>query len=270
MTAETPTLPAPAAGLLIEDRVIEFAGCERIRRDSRAWWPAGHYSTEPRGGDISVLCWHWTGGEAGLRSYDDDAPRVVAAMQARKSSADPTKPLRVSVQFVIGACDEDPDADALIWQTMDLGASTAIHVGDRVINRRSIGVEVVSCGFSGGETDTRKRPSRDVYIAGRRVKIARFYDGQMRAIAWLATVLSSADDVDSDLATALRRARISIPRLVPQRRGQLLSQRFTQREARTWRGAMEHLHSPSTTKIDAGLQGLEACRDLAEWAAVEM
>lgn len=252
--------------LLIDGAEVPCPGLD-VRRDQRAWWPAGHPSTEPRSGGISLLCWHWTGGEAGLASYDDDGPRVVGAMQARPSRTKPVEKLRVSVQFVVGACAEG-DALAPIWQTMDLATATAIHVGDRVINRRSIGVEVVSAGLSGGEFDTRHRPSRVVYVAGRRVRIAAFYAGQMATMAALARALSSSDE-DTPLGRVLRAARVEIPAQVPARGGGLYLGRLSQRQARTWRGAVEHLHSPSTTKVDAGGQGLEAC-ELAGWRRVEL
>lgn len=250
--------------LLIDGVEVPCPGLE-VRRDPRAWWPADHSSCEPRSGAIGLLCWHWTAGEAGLASYDDDGPRVVAAMQARRSE-DGTRPLRVSVGFVVGACGEH-DALAPLWQTMDLGASTGIHAG-RVFNRRSIGVEVVSAGISGTPLDTRHRPSRVAYVAGRRVKLAAFYPGQMRTMALLAAALSSSD-LDTPLGRALRAARIEILPQVPARGGELYLGRMTQRQARTWRGGVEHLHSPSTTKVDAGGQGLEAC-ELAGWRRVEL
>lgn len=252
--------------LLIDGVEVPCPGLD-VRRDPRAWWPADHYSCEPRSGAISLLCWHWTAGEAGLANYEDDGPRVVAAMQARRSKADPSRALRVSVQFIVGACAEG-DAFAPIWQTMDLATATAIHVGDRVINRRSIGVEVVSAGISGTDLDTRHRPSRVVYVAGRRVKLAAFYAGQIETMARLAAALSSSD-VDTPLGRALRAARIEIPPQVPTRGSEVYLGRFSQRQARTWRGAIEHLHSPSTTKVDAGGQGLEAC-ELAGWRRVEL
>lgn len=254
--------------LLIDGAEVPLSGeALEIRRDPRAWWDVGHPSAEPRSGGISLLCWHWTGGEAGLASCDDDGPRVVTAMQARPSKARPGERMRVSVQFVVGACAEG-DAIAPLWQTMDLAQSTAIHVGDRVINRRSIGVEVVSAGLSGTPLDTRHRASRVVYVAGRRVRLAAFFPGQMRSMALLAMALASSD-LDTPLGRALRAARIEIPPQVPVRGGELCLGRMTQRQARTWRGAVEHLHSPSTTKVDAGGQGLEAC-ELAGWRRVEL
>jgi hypothetical protein len=249
--------------LLIAGAEVPCPGLE-VRRDPRAWWDADHPSCEPRSGAIGLLCWHWTAGEGGLASYDDDGPRVVGAMKARRHVDG--SPMRVSIGFVLGACAEG-DALAPLWQSMDIALATGIHAG-RAFSRRSIGVEVVSAGISGTPLDTRHRPSRVVYVAGRRVKLAAFYPGQMRTMALLAAALSSSD-LDTPLGRALRAARIEIPAQVPARGGELYLDRMTQRQARTWRGGVEHLHSPSTTKVDAGGQGLEAC-ELAGWRRVEV
>lgn len=261
-------------GLILNGKVLEFPGSERIRdgREVDAWWEAGAYGTGPRAGDIDVQCTHWTAGEAGLKDpdgagplteYDDDGPRVVRSMKARPSKTDPTKKLQVSVQFVIGACDpDDEECYAPIWQTMDIGASTAIHVGDRATNRRSIGFEVVNSGEHGGPLDTRgRRPFTTRLQPGGVIKVAEFFPGQRRSIAWLGHVLSSALD-GTDLGRALDAARIRIPRRYPAiPGGAIYNSRFTPGQLRRWKGALEHFHIPGTTKIDAALMGIAALRD---------
>lgn len=265
-------------GLVINGKMIDFEHGERIRdgRGVGAWWGHNEYGTGPRQGEINIFTGHWTAGEAGTRDpdgagplteYDDDGPRVVRVMKARESKKVPGRKLQVSVQFVIGAC--PPDAlMAPIWQTMDLALNTAIHVGDRVINRRSLSFECVNSGMPGGPMDLRDRPWHVRKIAGRNVKVAEFFRGQINAMVWLAQVLTSHAE-DSALGEALRGARIRIPRQVPVRNGELLAERFSRKLAREWKGLMEHLHSPTTKKVDAGLQFVESCRG-AGFHAVEV
>lgn len=257
--------------LIVNGRELGFPGEERIRdgRKDGAWWEAGAYGTGPAG-PIDCLGVHWTAGEAGtkdpdgpgpLTQYDDDGPRVVRSMKARPSKTDPTKKLIVSIQFVIGACAPDEPGYAPIWQTMDLGASTAVHVGSRQLNRRSIGLEVVNSGAHGGPLDVRGRDVKRVRLQGVTAEVARFFPAQLRSIGWLGRVLSSWDE-ESELGRGLKAARIKIPRLYPaDRDGAPYSLRFTQAQAARWAGAFEHFHVPGTTKIDAGLMGLEALRD---------
>lgn len=265
--------------LIIADKQIEFPNHERIRdgRTLGAWWGRNEFGTGPRAGDTNIITVHWTAGEAGtkdpdgagpLTQYDDDGPRVVRGMKARESKKRPGEKLQVSIQFVIGAC--DPDADmAPIWQAMDLAWNSAVHVGDRGINRRSIGYEVVNSGEHGGPLDVRNRSFHTETMLGRDIEVANFFKGQMNAIAWLSNVLSSHEE-QTPLGAALRAARIKIPRQVPMRRGDLLSERFTPAQARAWKGGMEHFHVPDTTKIDAGLMGLDALQRFANWRGVEV
>lgn len=255
-------------GLIFDGRLVEFEHGDRIIDGSRvgAWWGRDEFGTGPRVGDIDLACVHWTAGEAGaldpdgpgpLTSFDDDGPRVVRGMKARESKNRPGQKLQVSIQFVVGAC--APDAlFAKIWQTMDLAHNTAVHVGDRQVNRRSIGMEVVSCGVPGA-MDLYHRPTQQVNVAGQRITISQFYRGQINSITWLLEVLTS-HDAQTHLGEALRSARILIPRQVPMRKGLVLSDRFTPKQQRKWKGVQEHLNVPGSTKIDAGTQSLTALR----------
>lgn len=222
-------------GLVIADELVP--GTERILRDSDAWFAPDDHGCRPRAELITVLGGHWTAGEAGLGSYDDDGPRVVRGMRAR-TKEDGVTPLDVSIHFVIGASAEDEDAEALIWQTSDPGLNACCHIGDRVIGRKSIGVEVVSAGMP-GRLDLRGRPRVAVPLLGRVRTVLRFFPGQLRAWVWLAETLASLDG----------RGGIAIPRHVPVFGA---SRRMTRREARRYAGALEHLHAPHTTKMDAG------------------
>lgn len=243
-------------GILIKGDVL--SGTQWCRREPNAWWDADEFGTRPRGDRVDLLCGHWTAGEAGTRSDDDDGPRVVNVMKKRMSRRRPGKRLQVSVQFVIGA-DADPDADfAEVWQTMDLGLTAATHVGQGVVNRRSIGVEVVNAGIP-GRTDVRHRPQTVVrWVGGRRQTVLEFQPAQLRSWVRLANALSAG----------CLPSGIAIPRQIPAEGGEPLPGRFTQREMRRWAGAMEHLHMPKTRKIDAATMLIGALMDDG-WLALE-
>lgn len=227
-------------GLIIGGRIVP--GTEgRVHRDPRAWWSAGDFGTRPRARTLDLLVGHWTGGEAGVTSYADDGPIVVASMRGRTAKAT-GEPLRVSIAFVVGACAPD-DELAPIWQCLDPATTAAVHVARGDVNARSVGVEIVSCGVP-SPFDTRQRPTDDVVVNGRLTRICSFYAGQLRSFVWLADVLAS-----------VRSHGIEIPRRVPVELESPIAhprrRRFALREQRRWRGAQEHLHVPRTTKIDA-------------------
>ena len=223
-----------ARGLVIADEIVP--GTERILRDPSAWFAPDDHGCRARAELVDVLGGHWTAGEAGIGSYDDDGPRVVRGMRARTKD-DGVTPLDVSIHFVIGACADDAE-QATIWQTADPGLTACCHIGDRRIGRRSVGVEVVSAGMP-GRLDLRGRPRATVPLLGRVRTVLRFYPGQLRAWLWLAETLAALDG----------RGGIRIPRRVPAFGA---SRRMTIREARGYAGALEHLHAPRTTKSDAG------------------
>jgi hypothetical protein len=236
-------------GLVIAGEVIP--GTERVLRDSSAWLEPGDRGTRQRAATVDVLVGHWTGGEAGAGNYDDDGPRVLRGMQARKRPDG--SPMDVGIPFVIGACAEDA-AIAQVWQTADPGLTACVHVGDRPLNRRSVGVEIVSPGLP-GPLDVRGRPRTAVPLLGRVRTVLRFYDGQLRAWVWLAETLAALDG----------RAGITIPRRVPSYGA---SARFGRVAARRWAGGMEHLHVPTTTKVDAAGLLVDALAS-AGWARAQ-
>jgi hypothetical protein len=229
-------------GILVHGHLLE--GTDWCRRDEKnAWWKPGEFGTRPRAPKIDLLTGHWTAGEAGAGSYEDDGPVVVRNMKSRMSRTRPGQRLQVSVQFVIGAC--APDAEyAHVWQAMDLGTSAATHVGRGEINARSIGVEVVSAGMP-GSADVRKRPRVKRKLVGREYTVLSFYPGQLRSWLRLANALCGA----------CLPGNILIPRQVPVvggTDGGLLAHRMTLSQLRRWSGAMEHLHMDNTTKLDGG------------------
>lgn len=214
-------------------------------RDEAAWWdpsdPADRFQMRPSATKTDLLIGHWTAGEAGAKTHLDDGPRVVRVMKRRKRRKNPDKRLRVSVQFVIGACEPD-DEYAPVWQTMEIGTKfSAIHVGRGVVCSRSIGVEVVSCGVD-GQTNVRDRETTQTFYRGKTREVCLFYPGQIRSWVRLANTLSGV----------CLPGAIEIPRTVPvNSTGQVKQNRFTRRGVRNWAGAMEHFHMPGTRKIDA-------------------
>ncbi len=214
-------------------------------RDPNAWWRPGERGTRRRADTIDLLVGHHTGGEAGLRHYDDDGPFVVRGMKSR------TRPdgtlMEVAIHFVIGACDEGADF-AGVWQCADPGLTACCHLS-RAVNPRSIGVEVVSAGMP-GPLDTRDRPVLSVPLLGRMRNVLAFYPGQLSAWQRLAQTLAGVS-----------RAGIAIPPRVPSFGAW---RRFTLAEQKRWSGCMEHTLSPSTTKLDAGGMLIGALAD-AGW-----
>jgi hypothetical protein len=232
-------------GLVISGVVIP--NTEWCLREDSAWIAPGDLGTRQRSAVINTLVGHWTGGTAGVKSFDDDGPFIYRVFRGRKRADG--SPLDVGVHFVVGAC--EPDAEyAKVWQLADPGLTACVHVGDASINRRSIGVEVVSAGLP-GPTDLRHQPRTTVALLGRIRSVLRFYDGQLASWVRLANTLAA---LDGD-------AGIRIPRVVPSTGA---SARFSRVSMRTWAGAMEHLHVRSTTKIDAAGLLIDALSD-AGW-----
>jgi hypothetical protein len=230
-------------GLVIAGEVV--AGTEWCVRDSSAWWAEGERGTRPRAPKTDVLVGHWTGGEASVRSVDDDGPFVVRGMKARVRPDG--SPMDVAIHFVIGACSPD-DPIAQVWQTADPGLVACVHVGKRWINARSIGVEVVSAGLP-GSLDLRHRPTVHVALLGKMQKVLAFFPGQVRAWVRLADTLAALNG----------RGGIAIPARVP---AFSAARRFSLAEARRWAGAMEHCSVPGGTKKDAGGLLIDALADV--------
>lgn len=229
-----------------------------------AWWPRGHYAVHPKAPVTNILCGHWTGGEAGAKRYDDDGPWVVDVMKRRKNTQG--KPLNVSCGFIIGAC-SPTDTYAPVWQVMDIGNSSGVHVGLANVNRRSIGVEIVSCGVP-GRTDIRKRLTFKGVVVGRTRTMSQFYKGQINSWKKLAHILTLTPGNQRNyqelcIANHLSDAGIVIPRHVPvDQSGHILTRRMNRREMISWTGVIEHYLMDNTTKIDAGTQCLQACLDI--------
>lgn len=244
----------PERGLVIAGEVVP--GTEWIRRGP--FFGPGDRGVRPRAAVMKQLVGHWTAGEAGLKDpdgpgplteYDDDAARVVAVLRGRTIDG---RPIHAGIHFVIAACaPDDPEAD--VWQTGDPGKYALVHVGNRLVYRQSIGVEVVNCGFpsyKGQNRNFRNRPVSTVQFAGFRRDVCAFYPGQLAAWVRLAETLAALDG----------RAGIAIPRQVPTE----LGRRFTPAEARRWAGALEHHLVPGTRKLDAAGQLLAALAE-AGW-----
>jgi hypothetical protein len=137
-------------------------------------------------------------------------------MKARKRE-DGT-PLDVGIHFVISW-------DGMVFQTCDLDTAT-VHVGSRLVNRSSIGVE---CCWPGTY-----RQARLLGVEGHELPGGFLRPSEAMLASWVR------------LAETLAR-HTQIPRQVP-----LTKRQFGRNENIGYRGAMEHWHVPGTTKIDAG------------------
>lgn len=256
-------------GLLINGEVVP--GTEFIIRDSNAWWdwdnPKDRHDLVKRAGtDIDLLVGHWTAGTAGDDEVTDDGPTVVRRMKARKSKKYENEPLKCAVEFVIAANDDpDDDGEAPIWQCMDLGKTAGIHVGNRGICRRAVGVEVVNIGVNWYRRNGKKVPWNprnrdlvDVQLLGRKRQYTDFFPAQYMAWRHLAETLSSLDSFPE--------YGVHIPRVVPGKDDQLRTGRMSRRELAKYSGAMEHYHMWNTTKSDAGSLLVADLHKEQEWS----
>lgn len=232
------------------------------------WWKKGDYQTRSRAEQVDQLVGHWTAGEANVRTIEDDGPRVVYGMKNRMSTTIIGRKLKVSIDFVIGACDkDDPEKEAKIWQCLDIGDTGSIHVGRGEINARSIGIEIVSAGVP-GPLNQRRRPEVTRRLLGRNVTMVKFYPGQIKAWNRLVSMLTlNAQDAltpeEIEIALRLGEAGINIPRQYPvDAQGKPLTSRMTLQQLNKFKGVFEHYHLDNTTKIDAGGFCIEACRDM--------
>lgn len=230
-----------SSGLLIADELVE--GTDWIRRDPSAWWAPRERGTRARAYTTDMLVGHWTAGHA--RTVEA-GPRVVRSMKARRRP-DGT-PLVVGIHFVIGW-------DGKVWQTADLTTAT-VHVGRGPTNARSVGVECCWPGTA-RQADRLGVPGNvervTVTVAGRPVDVLLPSPALLAAWVRLAETLAALDG----------RGGVRIPRRVPEP----LTGRLSGAQARRWQGALEHLHVPGTTKIDAAGLLVGALLD-AGWEAV--
>lgn len=229
------------------------------------WWNQNDYQVRGRAQKIDMICGHWTAGEAGLQTVDDDGPRVVYGMKNRMSTTLIGRKLKVSIAFVIGACEPgDPEKEAGIWQCLDIGNTGNIHVGRGDINARSVGVEIVSAGAP-GKLDQRRRPRVKKTLLGRQREFLEFYPGQIKAWNRLVHMLTLTPEnamtrEELEIAFQLDKAFIRIPRQVPlNKQGGLLTTRMTYPQLQKYQGVFEHYHLDNTTKVDAGGFCIEAC-----------
>lgn len=218
-------------GIVVGGRVLE--GTERVLRDPAAEWRRGK-DTRPRQWPITALVGHWTGGHH--RTGPGAGRAVWKAMDSRKN-ADGSD-MSVSVHFVVSW-------DGLIWQTLDL-AEAAIHVGDRNINARSIGVE---CCWAGTAKQAARLGAVDVFVERRIVNCSsisciRPSDEIIDAWRWLCEVLTSP---------SAKSLGIDIPRTCAP-----MGRQFSRPEMRAFRGVCEHFHVTGTTKVDAAGYLVEA------------
>jgi hypothetical protein len=201
---------------------------EFVMRDEKAWWNAGERGARKRSSAPTILCGHWTGGPT--REGPSAGSTVVRAMKARADI--------VGVHFVISW-------DGLVWQTADLATQTA-HAGS-AINARSIGVETCWPGTASqaARLEVKGKAERR-QVNGRTTECLRPSD------ELIASWVRLADAISGCVPT--------IKRQVPA----VADRRMTPAQVAAYSGALEHLHSPGSTKIDAACYLIDALRD-AGW-----
>ena len=181
---------------------------------------------------ITQICLHWTGGEG-------DITQLSRTLRQR----------RVGAHFFI-------DRWGTIWQMADPMRVATYHAG-RIVNARSIGIEVACYGYrwpARNRWNWRKVPKvardRIIYetrISGRRYFLADYYGVQTEAMV--------------SLVECLIRELPDIERTVPlEDDGSLRTRRFSLKEARSYSGVLGHMHVPLTGKIDPGTRPLQALR----------
>ncbi len=212
-------------GLVVGGVVVP--GTSDVLRTERAWWQDGHRSTrDRRGARVECYVQHWTGGH--ITHEESAGPSTYRAMLARKRPDG--SPLDVAVNFVIGW-------GGSIWQVADV-LTACVHVGDRVVIRRSVSTEHRWPGTRrwAERIGYREGPWRAVHITGGGlVEIMEPSRELLEASAHLAEMLAAIDH-----------PRVSIPRIVP-----TTNRRMELAEVRRRTGAIEHGQVPSTkNKID--------------------
>lgn len=211
-------------GILVDG--VRMPGTDFVLRDSRAWWTPGTPGCHLRSSlDVYRLVGHWTAGRAHVGP--DAAMRVYNGMRGRLKP-DGVTPLDVGIHFVISW-------DGMVFQTMDL-ALKAIHVGSREINETSVGVE---CCWPGTVANMQRFGLSGQEVTGiadqKPVHCMRPPDALLESWVRLAWTLNGHMPDG-----------FGVPPHVP-----ATLSRFTTKQMRTYRGAMEHWHVRGTTKVDA-------------------
>jgi hypothetical protein len=228
-------------GIVYGGRILP--GTDFVLRDARAWWAPGTNDTRSRvHGRVEhqprLIVGHWTG--AHHREGPETARRTVANMNTRRR--EDGSDMSVSCHFVIGW-------DGMTFQTADLSVAT-VHVGDRVLLRRSIGVETAWCGW---ESQARRLGIDGVHILPRtvagsqRVRVVRPSDALLAS--WVRLCGALADGV-------------GVPRVVPPDTTAV----YPLARLRRYEGAIEHLQQGNPVKRDAAGLLLDALRG-AGWAS---
>lgn len=206
------------SGLLYNGKVIP--GSEWILRDTDAWYPLGDDDTYPRKEDPSLIVWHWTAGPR--RQGPFAAQKTYRAMQARRK--DNGEEMSVSAQMVLSD-------DGELFQLADLNLC-CVHA-DKRFNLRGVSIEYTLPGTvkQAEKLQVPSMPNQRRLVAG------DYIEALVPSPAALATAVRFAE---------LLAVRFNIPRVAYTRRT-----RFTGKDMRLARGACEHYHAASTTKVDA-------------------
>lgn len=174
---------------------------------------------------ITQIVGHWTAG-----AEHTGGSTVVKNMKSRKGKSG--KPLRVGIHFVIAAPKEGQRM-ATIYQAADPGVTRCIHVGQRVVNRQSIGIEVVNAADPRlGWAVPGLRGLKSSRQLGKTREWTAFYESQLHSFVWLCDVLCQEFNIEKNTFVSDKRLDLS--------------------ELRKYNGVLEHWNVGGTTKLDAG------------------
>lgn len=205
-------------GLL--DHGVVVPGTDWVVRDTEAWYEAGDDDIYARERPPELLTGHWTAGPR--RSGYAAAQKTYRAMQARRK--DDGKEMSVSAQFVLSD-------DGIVTQLADL-KWCCVHA-DRQFNLRGISLEYAFPGT--------------VAQAAKLGETAGPFERRRVAEAYVQCVTPSAAALAAYVKWAEMLAkRFDIPKIAYTR-----TYRLTTAEMKTVKGAVEHYHAASTTKVDA-------------------
>lgn len=193
-----------------------------LDNDDLSWQPRT-FGTVASDGNPRQIVGHWTAGE-------NEGTNVVRNMKNRQSRRDPTRRLRVGIHFVIGL--PDGSEFAPILQCSDPVLTGCVHVGSRIVNRSSVGVEITNAASTRVSYSRPDRGVEERAILGRMYTWTKFYPEQIRSWIWLCNILTDSLDIPRN---AFRGDR-----------------RMGARELRSYDGVLEHWNVGDTQKLDAG------------------
>lgn len=167
---------------------------------------------------IDLIVVHWTGGEGSVKT-------MFKTLQKRG----------YGVEFAI-------NSDGSIYQFCDPCFVDTFDAG--IVNRRSIGIEIVNYGYRTSKTKIpklgKKRGTYPCFFRNKEKHFGKFYNSQMLSLVALCDALVACPD-------------LKIKKAIPRNDYDIISKTMTQQELKKFSGVLGHFHV-SDKKIDPGMQ----------------